>query len=886
MVQSSRAVAADSTSTAVQLIGIVTACAIVPALIHNGARALWGPVAALAIEEAVVLSCLVLNRKGAPRLASRILTLSSVALAATLTSISSLGVHSVAILIYPAAIVISGALLHRSWFAAVSLTCMAALALQYVLEWSGVRTCVLSQYVELRFLVDAEAILAVTALATRLLVSSLHKSLLQAQSSEQLLSESEARYRTLDVLATKLLARIAGDDGFILDDVICGGLAEIATYFGAELALLSQFQDGKTAYSITHEWCSSASHSRKQQIQNVPIGASPWIEGKILAGECIVIPRLSDAPPDAAESRKRWEALGIRTLMQVPFRGRKGVILGGMGMYTLSCEHDWRPEDARRLGLLADAMASVMERKLAEERLRDSTRRYETLVENSPDIIARFDRDVRYQFVNSAIRRVSPLTPDDFKGKTMAEVGFTREQADKRESMIRGVIASGVPVEAELEADARGELRVYEWRACPELDSAGVVQSVLTFNRDITDRKRADEEHQLLQTQLNRAQRMESIGQLAGGVAHDFNNLLGVILGETELTLDDLSNSDPRRAPLERIQQAARRSAALTRQLLAFARRQPIAPEVLDLNTTLEGMLHMFRRLIGEDIALTWNPGCDLWPVRIDPSQIDQLLANLCVNARDAIAGVGRVTIETSNATFENASDVHSGDGAPGDYVELAVSDDGCGMSSEVQERVFEPFFTTKDLGKGTGLGLSTVYGIVRQNDGFITVDSEPGQGATFRIYLRRHRGPTPAVKVPSWKPRPLGQGETVLLVEDEPSVLSVAQTMLERLGFRVLSEATPRGALDTAAVHGEEIRLLVTDVIMPEMNGRELFERLSERLPGLKCLYVSGYTADVIAPHGVLTQGVWFLPKPFTMQSLSAKLLEVLADRDNPETQ
>ena len=206
-------------------------------------------------------------------------------------------------------------------------------------------------------------------------------------------------------------------------------------------------------------------------------------------------------------------------------------------------------------------------------------------------------------------------------------------------------------------------------------------------------------------------------------------------------------------------------------------------------------------------------------------------------------------------------------------------------MSSDVQERVFEPFFTTKDIGKGTGLGLSTVYGIVRQNDGFITVDSEPGQGATFRIYLRRHRGPTHASKVPSWKPRPLGQGETVLLVEDDPAVLAVAQTMMERLGFRVLSEATPSGAIHTAEVHADKIRLLVTDVIMPEMNGRELFQRLSARLPGLKCLYVSGYTADVIAPHGVLTEGVCFLPKPFTMQSLSAKLLDVLADRDNPET-
>ena len=406
-----------------------------------------------------------------------------------------------------------------------------------------------------------------------------------------------------------------------------------------------------------------------------------------------------------------------------------------------------------------------------------------------------------------------------------------------------------------------------------------------SLQQHISEREHATDRQGALEEQLRAAQKLEAIGRLAGGVAHDFNNLLGVILGETELTLDDMTESDPRRAGLERIKQAAERSAALTRQLLAFARRQPIAPQVLDLNKTVESMLHMLRRLMGEDVALSWQPGRELRQVKIDPSQVDQLLANLCVNARDAIAGVGKVTIETSNASFDNAYCAEHGDCAPGGYVMLAVSDDGCGMTREVQERIFEPFFTTKEVGKGTGLGLSTVYGIVKQNDGFITVRSEPGQGTTFRIYLRQHQGLAAMVESSGVEALPHGHGETVLLVEDDPSVLTVAQTMLERLGFKVLPAATPNRALAIAAVHGGEIHLLVTDVIMPEMNGRDLYQRLAVQRPGLKCLYVSGYTADLIAHHGVLDPGVNFLPKPISLESLSAKLRDVLAENHRPKS-
>jgi CheY-like chemotaxis protein len=288
-------------------------------------------------------------------------------------------------------------------------------------------------------------------------------------------------------------------------------------------------------------------------------------------------------------------------------------------------------------------------------------------------------------------------------------------------------------------------------------------------------------------------------------------------------------------------------------------------------------MLKMLQRLIGEDIDFVWLPGADLWPVKIDASQIDQLLANLCVNARDAIAGVGTVTIETGNATFDEHDCASYPDLVSGDYVMLAVSDTGCGMSKEVLDHLFEPFFTTKEMGKGTGLGLATVYGIVKQNGGFINVTSEPGRGTRFTIYLPRFVTATPEARPESGSEILKACGETVLLVEDEPTILLLGKTMLESLGYSVLTAATPGDATRLAASHEGPIDLLLTDVIMPEMNGRKLAELLHALRPAMKCLFMSGYTADVIAHHGFLGEGVHFLQKPFSFHGLATKVRDVL---------
>lgn len=395
--------------------------------------------------------------------------------------------------------------------------------------------------------------------------------------------------------------------------------------------------------------------------------------------------------------------------------------------------------------------------------------------------------------------------------------------------------------------------------------------------RFISERKQGEQEKEKLEEQLRQAQKMEAIGQLAGGVAHDFNNMLGVIIGYSEMILEQVDPSQQFYSKLEEIRKAAQRSADLTRQLLTFARKQTVALQVLDLNQTVEGMLNMLRRLIGENVKLIWMPGANLWPIKMDPSQIDQIMANLCVNARDAIAGVGEMTVETGNAILdEEYCDGHAGS-VPGEYVRITVSDNGKGMDKKILAHIFEPFFTTKGIGEGTGLGLATVYGAVKQNNGFINAYSEPGLGTTFTIYIPRHVAKATQPRTEEVTVHVLRGDEVILLVEDEPIILDMAKIMLERLGFTVLAAGTPSEAIHLASEYAGQIHLLMTDVVMPEMSGRDLAENLVKSRPEMKHLFMSGYTANIIAKQGVLEEGVLFIQKPFSKKDLAAKVREAL---------
>ncbi|MFA6899852.1 MAG: PAS domain-containing protein [Desulfurivibrionaceae bacterium] len=422
-----------------------------------------------------------------------------------------------------------------------------------------------------------------------------------------------------------------------------------------------------------------------------------------------------------------------------------------------------------------------------------------------------------------------------------------------------------------------GDDRIVLANAAPIRDVAGKIVAGIVVFIDNTESKGAEEEKDRLQAQLQQAQKMESVGRLAGGVAHDFNNMLGVIIGRAEMALEQEAPAQSVHADLTEILKAAKRSADITRQLLAFARKQTVMPKVLDLNEIVAGMLKMLQRLIGEDIHLTWQPKANLWPVMMDSSQVDQILANLCVNGRDAIADVGRITIETNNHVFdEEYSATHAGF-LPGEYVQLVVSDDGCGMDRETQAHIFEPFFTTKGIGEGTGLGLATVYGIVKQNNGFINVYSEPGKGTMFTIYLPRYVGQIEQEQTERAAESAKRGCETILLVEDERAILEMTKKMLEKQGYTVLAASTSGEAMRLAREHASEINLLITDVVMPEINGLDLANNLLALSPHFKRLFMSGYTADVIGQHGLVAEGVAFIQKPFSRQDLAAKVREVL---------
>jgi len=410
-----------------------------------------------------------------------------------------------------------------------------------------------------------------------------------------------------------------------------------------------------------------------------------------------------------------------------------------------------------------------------------------------------------------------------------------------------------------------------------DLLSSSLRRSLQQARHEIEERRKLEEQRSRLSAELAQAQKMESVGRLAGGIAHDFNNMLAVISGYAEVALQEPGIAEPVRGALGEIRGAARHSAELTRQLLAFARRQTVVPRVLDLAETVAGLIGMLQRTIGEDVHLRWEPGDGTWPVFMDPSQVDQVLVNLCVNARDAIRGAGTITISTGNRTLtERFAAEHPG-ASIGDFVVLSIRDDGRGMDTETVSHLFEPFFTTKPIGEGTGLGLAMVYGTVKQNGGFIDVLSEPGRGTSFSIYLPRHEGSTrPADAGETGASLPGGR-ETILIVEDEPGVLKLTRAMLEPLGYTVLTSGSPKEAVRVARERAGRIDLLVTDVVMPEMNGHDLAAALRALHPGLRCLFMSGYTADIIANQGVLREGVSLVEKPFSARLLADRIRRTL---------
>lgn len=511
----------------------------------------------------------------------------------------------------------------------------------------------------------------------------------------------------------------------------------------------------------------------------------------------------------------------------------------------------------------------ITEQKQAEEEIRKLT----LSVEQSPASIVITDLQGNIEYVNPTFSELTGYSLDEVKGKNPNVLKSGEMSADEYKKLW-DTISSGRVWRGEFHNKKKnGELYWESAIISPIKNSEGAATHYLAVKEDITEIKQ-------LQQQLIQAQKMETIGQLAGGVAHDFNNMLGVILGYSELLLMKIDPSQMLHSDLQEIQKAALNSTNLTRQLLTFARKQAVIPQVLDLNETINGIIKMLKRLISEQIELCWKPESDLWAIKIDPSQVNQILANLCVNARDAIKGVGKITIKTNKVSVDQAYCVANPGLVPGEYVLLTVSDNGSGIDENIIDKIFEPFFTTKDVGKGTGLGLATIYGIVKQNDGYIYVYSEPEQGTTFKVYLHRHSD-TDRIDKDKEQEIPIVYGrETILLVEDEQENLEMTKKMLERLGYHVLAASTPSEAIRLAGEYADDIDLLLTDVIMPEMNGRSLAKKLVSEKPDLKYIFMSGYSGEVFANGDIKNKDVYFIQKPFSLNTLATEIRKVVESK------
>jgi len=528
----------------------------------------------------------------------------------------------------------------------------------------------------------------------------------------------------------------------------------------------------------------------------------------------------------------------------------------------------------------------ISERKKAAEHLLESEQRYRLIVENIHEIIWTTDLNFQYSYVSPSCLPVTGYTQDEIKKIPLDQLlapsslllaqNTIGEELYRERSGEKFDLHRSRTIEQELYSK-NGSTVWLEVTAIFIRDKNGAPTGMLMTGREISERKKAEAEKQNLEEQLNQAQKMETIGRLAGGVAHDFNNMLSVILGYVDLAKMRLAKQHPVLNDIAEIEKAAVRSRDITTQLLAFSRKQIIEPRIIDLNQMVVHTQKSLTRLIGEDVELKVIFGRNLWAIKFDPSQVEQILINLAINARDAMPNGGKLTIQTANTVIDSFyCESHIGF-IPGDYIRLTVSDNGTGMDKEILQHIFEPFFTTKEAGKGTGLGLATVYGIVRQNEGFINVYSEPGCGSTFSIYLSRTTEVGHVKDEADEEPEFSGKGN-ILLVEDDAMVLQIAKGMLESMGFTVTAVNAPADAIAIYKNHNTSFDLVVTDVIMPAMSGKDLRNKLNEIKPDTKLLFMSGYTADVIAHHGVLEKGVHFLQKPFTLKSLAGKVVEALS--------
>jgi PAS domain S-box-containing protein len=687
--------------------------------------------------------------------------------------------------------------------------------------------------------------------------------------NSQLYAEAERRRREAEVLAEVARATTASLD---LDTVLQRITAGAKDLVGSDVATLGLRESDAPAITLRYPV-----GSRYQPGRAFSIEPGKGLGGRVLlTGRPI---RTLDYAADPAFSKDYVGAVRkdeVIAVLAVPIKSESRVA-GVLFVANRSCR-PFTDRDEAILMRLADEAAIAIKNAQLFASEREKERRYRSLFENANDPIATFALDGTVTSANPEAERMMGYSAAELSGRHFSEFAHP-DSVEQVEDCAR-LVLSGARVPPAFEAvmiRKDGTQVTVEGRGSAIRDDQGRVVGCQVIYRDMTERKRAEEALRQSEAQLRQSQKMEAVGRLAGGVAHDFNNLLTVITGRTELLLARLPVDDPRRRDLELVKKASARAAALTHQLLAFSRKQMLQPRVLDLNGVVAGMAQMLEPLIGENIDLITMLDPGLGRVKADPGQIEQIIVNLAVNARDAMPQGGRLTIETANVELDEAFvEAHPGSSA-GAHAMLCVRDTGTGMTAEIQAHVFEPFFTTKGVGKGTGLGLATVYGIVTQHEGYVRAESAPGVGTAVSIYLRRVPADTEGAASLLSDARMPVASETVLVVEDESELRALATELLDGAGYAVLSAGSPNEALEVVRRHRGPIHLLLTDVVMPEMSGRDLAGRLQPVHPEMRVLYMSGYTDDAIVHHGVLDPGTALLQKPFTPDGLTRMVREVL---------